>query len=84
MPFPITDLGGKIIAAVAGASLIGGGTAILDAQRDNAVQDTKIENIAEEQKNTLQALKDVIKETSELNKNVARLIGREEGRRDGR
>lgn len=84
MPFPITDLGRKIIAAVAGASLIGGGTAILDAQRDNAVQDTKIENIAEEQKNTLQALKDVIKETSELNKNVARLIGREEGRRDGR
>ena len=83
MPLPITDLAAKGIAGVAIACTAGGGAVVLDAQRDNAVQDTKIETLNIQQTNTLNRVDDVVNEVQETNKKLERLIGRLEGR-DGK
>lgn len=76
----ITDLSAKVIAGVAIACTAGGGAVVLDAQRDNAVQDTEIEGLKKSQETIVEALREQTKEVSESNKKLERLIGQMEGR----
>jgi N-acetylneuraminic acid mutarotase len=84
MSLSISDLGGKIIAAVATACVLGGGTVVLNGQVADGKRDEKIAQLEQKQQETLDALKEVARETSENNKKLERLIGRLEGERDGR
>lgn len=83
MSLPFPDVGAKVIAGIAVACTLGGGTVVLDAQRDNAVQDTKIETLEKQHSDTIAALKDVSREVSDTNKKLERVIGRLEGAADG-
>lgn len=67
-----------VISTIAGASLIGGGTMVLTAHNENAVQDTKIEQ-HERQLNQLdETLKRFDATVQQLDKNVAVLNARME------
>lgn len=83
MSLTISDLGGKIIAAVATACVLGGGTVVLGGQVSDGKRDVKIENLQEQQTKTLTALQVVTDKVDETNRKLERLLGRLEGRRDG-
>lgn len=57
----------KVATAVLGASLIGGGTAVLNNWHTNGVQDAKIETLVERQEKTDQ----LIDKLNETNANIA-------------
>lgn len=65
-----------LVSTLAGASLIGGGTMVLTAHKENAVQDVAIKQIQDDQhalKGTLQQLDQSVRT---LDKNVAVLAER--------
>lgn len=84
MSLSISDLGGKIIAAVATACVLGGGTVVLNGQVADGQRDEKIANLERQQAEMLAALKESTRESSETNKKLERLLGRLEGNRDGK
>jgi len=59
-----------IVSAVAGASIIGGGTMVLTSHRDNAVQDQKIEVLEEQRRDLSHAVDELNQSVRQLDKNV--------------
>lgn len=59
-----------IVSAVAGASIIGGGTMVLTSHRDNAVQDQKIEVLEEQRRDLSNAVNELNQSVRQLDKNV--------------
>jgi septal ring factor EnvC (AmiA/AmiB activator) len=65
-----------LIKAVAAASLIGGGTVVLNTQRDNAVQDVSIKQIEDRQQKLDTTLQQLDQSVRTLDKSVAVLAER--------
>lgn len=59
-----------IVSAVAGASIIGGGTMVLTSHRDNAIQDQKIEVLEEQRRDLSNAVDELNQSVRRLDKNV--------------
>jgi len=69
----------KVIYSVATATIIGGGTMVLNSHKDNSKQDIQIEQL--EQK--VKVIDDLGKKLDDTNRNLAELNGYLRGKSDG-
>ena len=69
-----------LVTTIAGASMLGGGTMVLNAHRDNSVQDAQIEDLKRGQDQLAQAVKELSTTAQSLDRNVAVLTERIENK----
>lgn len=69
--FAVDGLVGKIITAVAGTAIIGGGTVVLRSAQTNAVQEREIAQLQQEQGRARDAVDRLTDSVQNLDKNVA-------------